>query len=235
MIIPADQRPWFPLAAEECIPEGPYAAMTFKEMYASQEAEHLQLNYSLMGFLHIDPNAVPRKYLRYTAFLAKAMQAEAMIRDGVEQPAASEPSFHCWHETYGFNVHGTLAHQESVPESEPESSRSMEEMGWGLVSTVRQMDSTVRPSVGLVTATATSKFPAEPSCASCESPCKRHFAWRCHGIVGKGLQLAPRPITYAYDDLGNGWLAYCYNCRPPPNWYQDASGDAWDMWLSGQP
>ena len=44
MIIPADQRPWFPLAAEECIPEGPYAGMTFGEMYASQEAEHLELN-----------------------------------------------------------------------------------------------------------------------------------------------------------------------------------------------
>ena len=54
-----------------------------------QEAEHLQLNYSLVGFLHIDANAVPRKYLRYTAFLATAMQAEATIRDGVEQPAAS--------------------------------------------------------------------------------------------------------------------------------------------------
>ena len=63
-----------PLSAEETIPEGPYAGMTFGEMYASQEAEHLELNYSLMGFLHIDPNAVPRKYLRYTAFLARISQ-----------------------------------------------------------------------------------------------------------------------------------------------------------------
>ena len=39
-------------------------------------------------------------------------------------------------------------------------------------------------------------------------------------------------ITCVQDDLGNTWLAYCFNCEPPKTWYQDAQRDAWDLWLS---